>query len=371
MLHDPIPQASSFAALSEKIAQHAAAHDIDGSFPEPAFDELRARGHVAHPPLQPSRSAELLHLLSAVGRGDLNVGRIFEGHVNALFLIDRFANDMQRAAAFRQAGEGALFGVWNTDRPGDPLSLEGGVLTGSKSFASGVDGLASAIVTVDTAEGRQMLLVPTEPLSVDRSWWRPAGMRASGSHIVSTEELPVSTDIQLGAPDDYIREPVFSGGAIRFVAVQTGGIHALFDCAVDHLRRTRRADNPHQSQRIARMAIALQTAYDWLGRGAEAWAQALQDDGDPVAAGHLLATTQAARGAVERAALDVLELAECAIGAAGFNAPHPMERLDRDLRTYLRQPNPDGAMTALGGAIAAGTWTPAFPPVARTGRAGR
>jgi alkylation response protein AidB-like acyl-CoA dehydrogenase len=371
MLHDPIPQASTFAALAEAIAQHAAVHDSDGSFPEPAFEELRARGHVAHPPLTPSQSAELLHLLSSVGRGDLNVGRIFEGHVNALFLIDRFATETQRATVFRQAGEGALFGVWNTDLPGNPLSMDSGILKGAKSFASGVDGLTAAIVTVDTPEGRQMLLVPTEPLSVDRSWWRPAGMRASGSHIASTEGLPVTEDMLLGASDDYIREPFFSGGAIRFVAVQTGGIHALFDCAVEHLRRTQRADNAHQSQRIALMGIALQTAYDWLERGADAWADALQNDSDQRAGRHLIATTQAARGAVERAALDVLELAECAIGAAGFNAPHPLERLDRDLRTYLRQPNPDGAMTALGAAIAEGAWTPAFPPVTRSARAGR
>ena len=27
-------------------------------------------------------------------------------------------------------------------------------------------------------------------------------------------------------------------------------------------------------------------------------------------------------------------------------APHPLERLIRDLRTYLRQPNPDAALAA-------------------------
>jgi hypothetical protein len=44
-------------------------------------------------------------------------------------------------------------------------------------------------------------------------------------------------------------------------------------------------------------------------------------------------------------------------------APHPLERLIRDLRTYLRQPNPDGALSALGSAIAEGTWRPgAFIP---------
>lgn len=368
MLHDPVAQIPSFEGLAAAIARHAAAHDCDGSFPVEAFDELFARGLLGQPPLKAGQAGELLHLLSAVGRGDLSVGRIYEGHVNALFLVDRFGRDAQRETVFGQATGGQLFGVWNTDHFDNPLRLENGLLSGSKSFASGIDGLAAAIVTVNSRAGRQMLLVPTAPLKVDRSWWRPSGMRASGSHIVSVEGLEASAEMMLGAPDAYIGEPFFSGGAIRFVAVHTGGIHAVFDCAVDHLRKTDRADNPFQSQRIARMGIALQTAYDWLGRGADAWGRALANEGDESAGRHLLATTQAARGAVERAALDVLELAECGVGAAGFNAPHPLERLDRDLRTYLRQPNPDGAMTALGGAIAEGEWEPAFPPVARTGQ---
>ena len=66
----------------------------------------------------------------------------------------------------------------------------------------------------------------------------------------------------------------------------------------------------------------------------------------------------AARGAVERAALNVMELAERSVGAAGMIAPHPLERLMRDLRTYLRQPNPDGALALVGGAVADGVWLP-------------
>jgi hypothetical protein len=66
----------------------------------------------------------------------------------------------------------------------------------------------------------------------------------------------------------------------------------------------------------------------------------------------------AARGAIERAALNVMELAERSVGAAGMMAPHPLERLMRDLRTYLRQPNPDGALASIGAAVTNGVWLP-------------
>ncbi len=50
------------------------------------------------------------------------------------------------------------------------------------------------------------------------------------------------------------------------------------------------------------------------------------------------------RLAVERAGLDVLQLAQRSVGLQGFLRGHPLERLSRDLATYLRQPAPDGAL---------------------------
>ena len=72
----------------------------------------------------------------------------------------------------------------------------------------------------------------------------------------------------------------------------------------------------------------------------------------------IIASANAARFAVESAALQVLELAERSVGASGMIAPHPLERLIRDLRTYLRQPNPDSALADVGAAVLDETWVP-------------
>ena len=69
-----------------------------------------------------------------------------------------------------------------------------------------------------------------------------------------------------------------------------------------------------------------------------------------------------ARLAVERAALDVLEHTHRSIGLAGFLRTHPVERLSRDLATYLRQPAPDRALAQAAAYVlasadpAAGLW---------------
>ena len=47
---------------------------------------------------------------------------------------------------------------------------------------------------------------------------------------------------------------------------------------------------------------------------------------------------------VERAALDVIALVERGIGLSAFTRPEPIERVVRDLSTYLRQPFPDAAL---------------------------
>lgn len=328
-----------------------------GRFPAAAFDLLRDCGVVAAPPLAPGDIGALLRLLADVGRGDLSVGRIFEGHVNALLLIRTFGDAAQKERFDTITRKGGLLGVWNTDMPGDPVRIDGNRLFGRKNFSSGVDGLSHAIVTVPGVAGRQMLAVPLAGLPVDRSWWKPMGMRASGSHVVDFGGLPVQPQWRLGEPDSYIRQPLFSAGAIRFVAVQVGGMHAVFDVAAAHLSRTGRNADPYQSHRIARMGITVETGYAWLGCVAAAWMEAARHPGGP-ADDRLVALANASRSAVETAALAVLEDAERSVGAAGFIAPHPLERRIRDLRTYLRQPNPDGALAAVGTAISKGLWAP-------------
>ena len=69
----------------------------------------------------------LLRVLAAIGRGNLSVGRIYEGHVNALLLIRRFGTPSQQKYFETAATGGALFGVWNTDQPASPVQMEDGV----------------------------------------------------------------------------------------------------------------------------------------------------------------------------------------------------------------------------------------------------
>jgi alkylation response protein AidB-like acyl-CoA dehydrogenase len=343
----------SYEALAHAGRDEAPTRDRDGRFPTEAFEVLRRLGVTGRPPLALDEADRLLRILSAVGRGDLSAARLFEGHVNALLLIRLFGSEAQQKYYASLVSGGDLFGIWNTDVSGEEVTLEGKTLRGKKNFASGVDGINHALITAQTPEGRQLVIVSTPGLDIDRSWWRPLGMKASGSHVVNFQGIVVTDRQLVGVPGDYLKEPWFSGGAVRFAAVHVGGMHAVLDVAIAHLNETRRAKNPHQQHRLGEMAVRVGTGYAWLGHAAKIWS----------AIGHIsdneiIASLSAARLAVERSALDVLELAERSVGAAGMIAPHPLERHVRDLRTYLRQPNPDAALATVGAAVAAGIWDP-------------
>ena len=99
------------------------AEDAQGGFPTRAMARLRRIGLLAAPLpealggrglCEPDRVDALRALLTEVGRDDLAVGRLYEGHVNALALVLRYAEPAVAGRLARDAAQGHLFGVWNT-----------------------------------------------------------------------------------------------------------------------------------------------------------------------------------------------------------------------------------------------------------------
>ncbi len=347
-----------FTELAAKLASLDLTGVPEGAFPEAELDVLRGSGYwgTGLDPEGPS-GPDLLRLMRLVGRASLSLGRLFEGHVNALALIACYGSERQRLRATGDVQAGHLYGVWNTEGA-DPVRLlnEGSLrLEGAKTFASGGRRVTRPLLPVESEAGRQLVLLRADApqsrvLEVAGSW-EPMGMAATGSVRLDFSGSILQPDDLIGGPGDYYRQPMFSAGALRFCAVQLGGADRLLDEVRGYLGRLRRSGDDVQALRFAGCWTALQGAGFSVWEGERLEQALLHGQADE---GRLLAQVDAARLATEDACLTLLEASERAVGARGLLEPEPFSRLIRDLRMYLRQPAPDAARLRLGHWLLAG-----------------
>ncbi len=374
-----IPQWESKAVTSlhkaEEIAlfsaANAAASDRYGGFPQREFELIAEAGLLAAPlerhlggwgcGYDADVTYETLKLLKQIGRGNLAVGRIYEGHVNALQIIQTLGTEEQVADYAADARDGQkIFGVWNAEA-GDGVKVipqdNGNYrLEGSKTFCSGAGYVERPFVNGVLPDGGwQMCIVPMEQVATvsDPTWWQPAGMRGTASFKIDFSGVELDKSALIGQPGDYYRQPWLSLGVIRFAAVQLGGAEALLDGTRQFLQDLGRVSDPYQEERLGKMAIAVESGNQWLKGAADlVAAYAPIFGGYPTVAyaqpDKLVAYANMTRTALEQICLDVMQLCERSVGTRGLLPPHPMERIIRDLTLYLRQPAFDAALANVG-----------------------
>jgi len=353
------------ARLVGDAMTEAAATDSTEKFPVETFRKIAAAKLLAAPlpkefggdglALENGTTWEMFQLLKHFGRGNLVVGRVYEGHYNALLLLKLFgAKEQFKKYAAEVVAENKIFGVWNTEA-GDGVKIEplgGGKyrLRGAKTFATGVDFVHRPFVNGALPDGGwQMCVVPMERVNtrIDASWWQPMGMKSTRSFRVDFSGVELTENDLIGAPGDYYRQPFFGGGAIRFAAVQLGAAEAIFDETRKYLRELGRTGDAFQQMRLGEMAIAVESGNLWLTGAARKYDEYEKNPTDDESE-NFLAYANMMRTAIAGICETTMNLCVKCVGARGLNKPYPFERIIRDLTIYLRQPAPDAALAAVG-----------------------
>ena len=348
---DAEPLKERVRTLCRVLADEAASADATQSVTGAAWKALARSGLLLSPfpsdlagddLTAGSNHAALATLLRQLGAADLSLGRLVEGHMNAVLLVGRYGTAEQLAALARAVAAGGFAGVWGAEGT-PPLEArraeQGWALTGGKMLASGAGFVTHPLVPVTTDAG-PVLMMPElrRGERADVAGWTAQGMRATATGAVDLTGLVVPDEAVIGQSGDFMRQPAFSGGAWRFCAVHLGAAERLVDLMRHHLVTRGRGADPYQLQRVAQATTAVTTARFWISEAARLLGE---DDASPET---VVAFANLTRGVTERAALDVLELVHRGVGLTGFLRPHPIERISRDLATYLRQPVPDLAM---------------------------
>lgn len=355
--------------------------DKQGIFPVEEFRQIAAAGLLTAPlsrqlgglglGFETLHTGEFLLLLKDLGLGNLVIGRIYEGHANALQLVQTFGTteQIERYAADARSCQ-KIFGVWNAEATDGVkiISQDNGKyrLEGSKTFCSGCGYVERPFVNGKLPDGTwQMCIVPMDEVEtiVDPDWWQPSGMRATVSYKVDFTGVELEQQSLIGKPGDYFRQPWLSGGVIRFAAVQLGGAEALFNATRSYLQKLDRCEHTHQQEHLGKMAIAIESGKLWLQGAAQMVEQYAPIFGGYPEDSHeraslksllvqqrpqLVAYANMVRTSIEQTCMDTIQLSQRSIGTLGLLPPEPMERLIRDLSLYLRQPVFDAAITNVG-----------------------
>lgn len=340
-------------AALERIAVGAGERDgaAEPAFPASAFAELREAGllswNAVAGPRRPPAELEL-ELVRRVAAADSSVGRIYDGHLNA---VERLAVQAPETLRERElpavAGGRLLTGVWG----GDPAPGEGPparviadrgrvVLRGVKTFCSGAGGLDRALVLARGEDEHPPLAVwidvaDAERVEVDRGWYRGAGLRASESHRVAFHDAPVLG--QLGPPGALAAQPWFARDALRTCASWAGMADAAVEGALTELA-AREATSELEALAAGRILTAHRTIELWIG----AAAVAMNTDE------RLPATALSARVAVTDAVRVLLDEAARACGSRPFARGSRLDRARRDLELFVLQHRLDPMLARAG-----------------------
>ncbi|MFZ0381201.1 MAG: hypothetical protein WAL38_25480 [Solirubrobacteraceae bacterium] len=335
------------------VADGAAERDGEAvpGFPEAPLAELERAGALAfnaRPGTTRPPAGEELGLVRRVAAADGSVGRIFDGHINAVERLAVQAPPELRDRELAAVRAGRLrAGVWGgSPIPGEGPPAEirrtaaGEVLRGVKTFCSGAGGLHRALVLARDGEGPPSAVwidLTDEPrVEIDTRWYRSYGLRASVSHRVVFHDAPVLA--RFGAPGGLAAHPWFSRDALRTAASWAGMAEAALGAALDGLA-SRPSVTELEGLAAGRILTAGRTIDVWLEHAAAAM-DAVSDE--------LPAVALHARAAISDACRTLIDEAARACGSGPFARAETLDRARRDLEVFLLQHRLDPLLARAG-----------------------
>ena len=302
---------------------------------DPSTEELRAAMSSLAGELDWARLPwpELLAGLVALGRTDIPLARLTEGHIDALRIL---------AEAGAPPRTGSLYAVWASRSQRTGLSARrtgaGWELSGTLRFASGAGVVDRALIPVWPADDVHLLLdLDVSGWRADDSVWQTRAMQVSRSHTFTVVAEPVPLSGQVGPPGFYLGRPGFFPGGVGVAAVWAGGAARVFDLVGG---QGSAGSSASRAMRTGGVRIELASAQGLLVAAGETLQRGQLPDARDVST---LARAGVA-AAVQRGLVHLRLLA----GAAGLAYQADLTRAADDLDLYVRQLNPDSDAEYLG-----------------------
>ena len=356
-------------ALADEIAPAAAEHDRNGSYPFESFAAVKRAGYFTAPipehlgGLGVLSTHDILVASTRLARGDASLALGVNMHMAYLQNVVRLwraaassGNDRRESAlatSLRQIATDQVVFASAISEPGQDLTrpatkatrtTDGWTVAGHKVFSTmspAADVLYASVAFVgeDGHERYGYAMVPRDaPGVVVHDDWDALGMRASGSHSISFEDVPLPAHalrggFRVGDATAYIERNLDAG---LFHAAASLGIAEGAD---GHVIR-RLASSSSELDARAQMLVAENVVDLSASRAVLSRAGSLIDDhfaptgsnGSDGEVWNLFAEAQAAKAFIGEAAVRVVDRALSLSGGAGYLNGSPLARAYRDVR---------------------------------------
>lgn len=304
-----------------------------GQLVEAGLDQLPLPGS--------GRTLERFQRLAEVGGHDLGLCKLYEGHTDALAIIQQLGG---------ASAPSSTWGMWAAEPPDARVRVsrqgQSVTLTGRKAWCSGASVLSHALLTAWDEQDRQQLVAVAldQPgVTITDDGWQAVGMGATGSIDVLFDGAQARL---IGNPDDYLQRPGFWQGGIGIAACWYGAAQSLGERLRNHCVRH---EEPHALAHLGAVDSALHAAATVLRFSAASIEAAPLEDAELL--------TRRARSVVEQAAEQVIQHVGRALGAGPYCKDRQFSRLIADLPVFLRQSHAERDLAALGQHVIKGTWT--------------
>lgn len=276
--------------------------------------------------------------LARIGREDLSLARLVEGHVDARAILTELGR-------LDQIADDELLGVWAAEPDGlEAARTPGGWrLNGTKRWCSGSKGLDRALLTATADDGSRLFVMSPQAAHVEPGSWRPMGMAPTVSETIELRRVDVPASAAIGGPGAYVQRPGFGHGGCGVAACWWGGALGVLD-GLHHA--VAEGGDGDAAAALGSSVAELSSA----GRTLAAAARAIDAQPKDVELAQRLA--REVRLVVEHAARGVLDRTVESLGAAGLcQDPEHSTRI-ADLTVYLSQHRRRPAATTHGRASA-------------------
>jgi hypothetical protein len=273
--------------------------------------------------------------LMEIGREGLSLSRLAEAHWDAVAIL---------AEAGRTPEAGALYAVWASEIPNEPLSLgisgSSGAISGKKIFCSGAGLVDHALVTVGEPDLRIIdidLKAGGSSVQFDDSAWKTTAFQEIRTSTASFSATPVSEKNFIGDAGWYLGRTGFWHGACGPAACWAGGAAGLVDWALEQKR-----DDPHTLAHLGAMQSSVWALVSYLdAAGAEI-------DKQPENLGAAKIRALMLRHLVEQECTNILRRLPRAYGPFPLAMNERIARRYQELDLYLRQSHAERDLETLG-----------------------